>query len=63
LIAFCRDWLAAFKVPIAIEFRSELPRNIVGKLLRRQLREEEINKMHTEALHLSREDEAVRIGS
>jgi long-chain acyl-CoA synthetase len=63
LIAFCRDWLAPFKVPIAVEFRSDLPRNIVGKLLRRQLREEEVNKMHAEAFNLSRADEEVRIGS
>ncbi len=42
---FCRQHLAAYKVPRYIEFRDELPRTAVGKALRRQLREEEIAKM------------------
>ena len=39
LISFCREHLAAYKVPTSIEFRSELPRTGVGKALRRLLRE------------------------
>jgi long-chain acyl-CoA synthetase len=39
LIDHCRQSLARFKVPVAIEFRSELPRTIIGKVLRRALRE------------------------
>lgn len=39
IISFCREHLAAFKVPTSIEFRSELPRSGVGKALRRLLRE------------------------
>ena len=42
---FCREHLAAYKVPRYIEFREELPRTAVGKALRRLLRDEEIAKM------------------
>jgi long-chain acyl-CoA synthetase len=41
---YCRQRLAAYKVPRQVEFRSELPRSSVGKALRRILRDEEINK-------------------
>ena len=34
---FCRQKLAAYKVPTHIEFRSELPKTTVGKILRREL--------------------------
>ncbi|UJL45538.1 long-chain fatty acid--CoA ligase [Virgibacillus sp. NKC19-16] len=40
LIAFCRENLAAYKVPRIIEFRNELPKTSVGKILRRKIREE-----------------------
>ena len=40
LIAYCREKLAAFKVPRIIEFREELPKSSVGKMLRRKIREE-----------------------
>jgi len=40
LTAFCRQKLANYKVPKKIEFRQELPKTIVGKVLRRVLREE-----------------------
>ncbi len=42
IIAFCRERLAAYKVPRLVEFRSELPKTLVGKILRRALREEEL---------------------
>ena len=35
--AFCRERLAAYKVPTHYEFRSELPKTTVGKILRREL--------------------------
>jgi long-chain acyl-CoA synthetase len=34
---FCKDKLAKFKVPTHVEFRSELPKTMVGKILRREL--------------------------
>jgi long-chain acyl-CoA synthetase len=37
LLALCRERLDAYKVPNAIEFRTELPKNFVGKVLRRLL--------------------------
>ncbi len=37
LFALCRERLDAYEVPKQIEFRSELPKNIVGKVLRRLL--------------------------
>ncbi len=42
---WCRDRLASYKVPKAVEFREELPKTIVGKVLRRVLREEEKQKL------------------
>jgi long-chain acyl-CoA synthetase len=38
--AFCRQQLAVYKVPQSLEFRRELPKSLVGKVLRRALREE-----------------------
>ncbi len=44
LIAWCREGLARYKVPKYVEFRVELPKTMVGKILRRQLMEEEEQK-------------------
>jgi len=41
---FCRERLTAYKVPKVFEFRDELPKTNVGKVLRRELRDEEVNK-------------------
>jgi long-chain acyl-CoA synthetase len=38
---FCRDKLSAYKVPHHVEFRESLPKSNVGKILRRELRDEE----------------------
>ncbi|MZQ87280.1 AMP-binding protein [Paenibacillus sp. 5J-6] len=38
---WCRERLAAFKVPRKVEFRESLPKTMIGKVLRRQLLEEE----------------------
>ena len=46
ITAYCRENLAAYKVPRALEFRSELPKNPVLKILRRELRDQEMKKMH-----------------
>jgi long-chain acyl-CoA synthetase len=42
--AWCRERLAAFKVPRVIEFRDSLPKTIIGKVLRRKLLEEELKR-------------------
>lgn len=44
--AFCKENLTAYKCPKKIEFRTELPKTNVGKILRRALREEEIAKLN-----------------
>ena len=41
---FCRERLTGYKVPRHIEFRDELPKTNVGKILRRELRDEELAK-------------------
>jgi len=38
---FCRERLTAYKVPKLVEFRDDLPKTNVGKILRRELRDEE----------------------
>ena len=41
---WCRERLTAYKVPRHIEFRDELPKTNVGKILRRELRDAELAK-------------------
>jgi long-chain acyl-CoA synthetase len=41
LIEHCRSGLTGYKVPKSVEFRKELPKTNVGKILRRKLREEQ----------------------
>ncbi len=45
LIRWCRERLAPYKVPEYIEFRDFLPKSKVGKVLRRELRDEEQRKV------------------
>jgi len=45
IIEFCRQSLAKYKVPRIVEFRKDLPKTMVGKILRRVLVEEERAKM------------------
>ena len=40
IIAFCRQQLAPYKVPKQVEFRADLPKSLVGKILKRKLVEE-----------------------
>lgn len=49
LMAHCRQKLASYKVPRMFEFREELPKSMVGKVLRRALRDEETRKLQEEA--------------
>jgi long-chain acyl-CoA synthetase len=44
IIAFCKEKLAPYKVPKLVEFRNELPKSAVGKVLRKILRDEEMAK-------------------
>jgi len=44
IIDFCKSRLAKFKVPKLMEFRAELPKTMIGKILRRVLLEEELKK-------------------
>ena len=48
LIKWCRERLAAYKVPGYIEFRDMLPKSKVGKLLRREIRDEERRRIAKE---------------
>ncbi len=43
--AWCRARLASYKLPRSVEFRESLPKNLVGKVLRRMLRQEEMEKL------------------
>ena len=40
LLSFCKSNLTGYKVPKVVEFREELPKSNVGKILRRELRDE-----------------------
>ena len=44
IIEFCKTKLAPYKIPKLVEFRAELPKSAVGKILRKILRDEEIAK-------------------
>ncbi|MFN8442199.1 MAG: long-chain fatty acid--CoA ligase [Caldilineaceae bacterium] len=45
IVEFCRSQLAPYKVPTAVEFRKDLPKSQVGKVLRRELVREEKERM------------------
>ncbi len=61
LITHCRGVLAAFKVPSHIAFRQELPRTLVGKVLRRALLNEEASKDRDDA-HTLKPTKQVTVG-
>ena len=44
LMKYCRENLTSYKIPKSIEFRKELPKSNVGKILRKDLRAEVLNK-------------------
>jgi len=48
LLQWCREKLAPYKVPGYIEFRDMLPKSKVGKLLRREIRDEERRRISKE---------------
>src|SRR5699024_6228248 len=43
---YCRKNLAAYKIPRIYEFREELPKTVIGKVLKRDLLEESIEEMN-----------------
>ncbi|MBN6885569.1 long-chain acyl-CoA synthetase [Cytobacillus horneckiae] len=45
IIKWCRDRLAKYKIPKQIEFREQLPKTAVGKILRRALAEEHLEQI------------------
>jgi long-chain acyl-CoA synthetase len=47
LIDWCKERLAKYKVPRLVEFREQLPKSTVGKILRRKLVEEAVEKQKT----------------
>ncbi|EMR8291763.1 AMP-binding protein [Escherichia coli] len=49
LVTFCRRQLTGYKVPKLVEFRDELPKSNVGKILRRELRDEARGKVDNKA--------------
>jgi long-chain acyl-CoA synthetase len=49
IIAHCKEHLTAYKIPKIVEFYNELPKTNVGKILRRALKEKEINSKYTQS--------------
>ena len=47
IIAYCKDKLAAYKLPTEVEFMDSLPKTNVGKVLKKELRAEELAKRET----------------
>jgi len=48
VMTYCRQNLAAYKIPRQVEFVDELPKSAVGKILRRELRDKELAKIKKE---------------
>ena len=46
VIEYCRANMAGYKVPKFVEFRNDLPKSNVGKVLRKELKAEELAKAH-----------------
>ncbi len=49
IIAYCKTKLVAYKVPKLVEFRDEVPKTAIGKVLRKIFRDEEAAKLKSEA--------------
>ncbi len=48
IIAFCKEKLSPYMVPKTVEIREELPKSMIGKVLRRMLKDEEMSKQADE---------------
>ncbi|HEV7856643.1 MAG TPA: AMP-binding protein, partial [Herminiimonas sp.] len=53
LLNYCREQFTGYKRPHAIEFRTELPKSNVGKILRRELREEALSRSKQGLIQIS----------
>ncbi|NLI80286.1 MAG: long-chain fatty acid--CoA ligase [Deltaproteobacteria bacterium] len=60
IIAFCKERLAAYKVPRSIEFRDSLPKSLVGKVFRRQLRMEAVQQYEAQRAKSGRSGQQVK---
>jgi long-chain acyl-CoA synthetase len=49
IIEYCKGKLATYKIPTLIDFREELPKSNVGKVLKKDLRKEELEKSSADA--------------
>jgi len=49
-ISYCETRLAKYKLPTEIEFRTDLPKSNVGKILRKKLRVEEMEKRKSDPI-------------
>jgi len=58
ILAFCKPRLAPYKTPKTVEFRDDLPKSTVGKLLRRVLADEERAKAEARAEAASKAPDA-----
>jgi len=47
IIEFCRERLTGYKRPRSVAFKDELPTSVIGKVLRRVLRDEELKKLES----------------
>jgi long-chain acyl-CoA synthetase len=47
ILEFCRERLTGYKRPRTVEFKDELPTSVIGKVLRRVLRDEELKKLES----------------
>jgi long-chain acyl-CoA synthetase len=66
IVSWCRHRLASYKVPRQVEFRQELPKSMMGKTLRRVLRDEESARQESAAAEtpsLPQEERAPEPGS
>jgi len=48
VIGYCKEKLAAYKVPKLVEFMEDLPKSTIGKVVRRKLREMEMDQAKKE---------------
>jgi long-chain acyl-CoA synthetase len=44
VIKYCKENLSQIKVPRRIEFKKDLPKSLIGKILKKTLKEEELKK-------------------